>query len=1129
MHAFLVRARNSFTCAIDAAVRGRWMRAERQLPSNGGSRRIATACALLTLAFAPTASAQNTLSNGANHSGSISVALEVDTWTFTAAQNDTILLSIGEVIGVVDPGFVPWIRLRNPNGVQIAAASGSLAGQITITAPLSGTYSVLVGSNDSGNDATGDYLLTLAQVPGAPVVPSDDEGGNLVNGANHPGRIHLGDLDQWTFTAAQNNSIVLAIGEVLEGEVDPGFFPWIRLYGPTGALITSAAGNWAAYLTATAPLSGTYTVVVGTFDSGNDATGDYLLTLGKMPGDFFVAADDQGGSLVNGANHPGRIGLGDLDLWSFTAAQNDSIVLAIGEVLESEVDPGFFPWIRLYGPNGALLGTSAGNWAAYFTATAPLSGTYTVVVGTFDSGNDATGDYLLRLARMPAGFFVAADDEGGQLVNGANHPGRIELGDLDLWSFTAAQNDSIVMAIGEVLESEIDPGFFPWIRLYGPDGALLATSAGDLAAYLTATAPLSGVYTVLVGTFDSGNDATGDYLLRLAKVPGNFFVAGDDQGGAMTPGANHAGQIDVGDLDLWTFTAAQNESIVLSIGEVLTSEVDPGFFPWIRLYGPNGALIGSSAGNWAGSIAATAPLSGTYTVVVGTFDSGNDAAGDYLLTVGKMPGPFVVAAGDEGGAMAPGVNHPGAIHVGDLDFWAFTATQNNAIVLTITEVMGEIDPGFFPWIRLYGPTGALVASNAGNTTAQINVAAPLTGTYTVVVGTFDSGNDAIGQYLLHVTGITAVCPMAVNFTLAAAPPGGGGYASTVAAPFGCGWSASSNAPWMTITSGAIGNGSGTINFAIAPNGTFSPRAATVIIAGTAYVVVQHPVLVPRATSLSFDGDPLADIGVYRHSTGQWFIATSSGAVISESWGSPSSGDMPVSGDFDGDGRADIGVYRRSTGEWFLNRSTAGLLHVAWGAPAFNDIPVPADYDGDGTTDVGVYRVSTGDWIISRSSNGTVFNISWGSPALSDVPVPADFDGDGRTDIAVFRLATGEWFVNQSTAGFKTITWGAAALGDIPVSGDYDGDGKADIGVYRSSTGEWYIARSDGGGTIHRAWGDPAQGDLPSPSDYDGDGRMDITVFRLASGQWFVSPSGGGPLFALTFGAPSFGDRPLTYR
>ena len=109
---------------------------------------------------------------------------------FTASQNDFISLSIGEVLpGGPDPGFVPWIRLQNPMGVQIGSNSGALVGQINVTAPLTGTYTVLVASNDSFNDATGSYRLTLAKAPGTFVVPAGDQGGAMTNGANHPGHI----------------------------------------------------------------------------------------------------------------------------------------------------------------------------------------------------------------------------------------------------------------------------------------------------------------------------------------------------------------------------------------------------------------------------------------------------------------------------------------------------------------------------------------------------------------------------------------------------------------------------------------------------------------------------------------------------------------------------------------------------------------------------------------------------------------------------------------------------------------------------------------------------------------------------------------------------------------------------
>ena len=77
-------------------------------------------------------------------------------------------------------------------------------------------------------------------------------------------------------------------------------------------------------------------------------------------------------------------------------------------MLDSEIDPGFVPWIRLYGPNGALLANNWGVWVAYLAVTAPLSGTYTVVVGTNDAANDAVGKYQLTLAKIQAR--IAASD-----------------------------------------------------------------------------------------------------------------------------------------------------------------------------------------------------------------------------------------------------------------------------------------------------------------------------------------------------------------------------------------------------------------------------------------------------------------------------------------------------------------------------------------------------------------------------------------------------------------------------------------------------------------------------------------------------------------------------------------------
>jgi hypothetical protein len=752
------------------------------------------------------------MTNGGNHSGSISIAAEIDEWTFTANAGDHIALSIGEVLpGGTDPGFVPWIRLRRPDAIEIGSDVGLLAAQINVVAPLSGTYTVLVRDSTFNRPGTalGDYLLHFVIVPGTPIVPSGDHGGPLTNGDNHAGLIHVADLDVWTFAAAQNDAIIVTVGEVLNSQIDPDFRPFVRLFGPNGALLGSSAGLLGATLYVSAPLSGTYTVLVADYNANREgsAVGDYLLHLVKAPGTIVVPSGDEGGPMTIGRNHAGRIGAqgaqptlhrNDLDAWTFAAAQNDAIIVTIGEVLDSEIDPDFRPYLRIFGPNGNLLGSDAGLLGATLYVSAPLTGTYTVVVADYNANREgsAVGDYLLHLVKAPGTLEVPTDDEGGPMTNGANHAGRIgaqgadptlHRGDLDAWTFTAAQNDAIIVTVGEVLDSEIDPDFRPYLRIFGPNGNLLGSDAGLLGATLYVGAPLTGTYTVVVADYNANREgsAVGDYQLHLVKVPGALTIPTGDEGGALTNGANHAGRIGApgaqpalhrGDVDAWTFTAAPSDSIMLTIGEVLDSEINPDFRPYLRLFGPNGTLLGSNAGLLSAAILDTISLSGTYTVVVTDYNANREgsAVGDYVLHFVKVPGALQIPTGDDGGQMINGANHPGRIGAAgaqphlrrsDLDPWTFGALQNSPITLRIDEVLpAGPDPNFVPMIRLYGPTGVFIGSNTGLTSATIAVTAPLTGTYTVVVcdNFINREGSAVGDYVLTVSGASNLAPVAVD-------------------------------------------------------------------------------------------------------------------------------------------------------------------------------------------------------------------------------------------------------------------------------------------------------------------------------------------------------------------------------
>lgn len=267
-----------------------------------------------------------------------------------------------------------------------------------------------------------------------------------------------------------------------------------------------------------------------------------------------------------------------------------------------------------------------------------------------------------------------------------------------------------------------------------------------------------------------------------------------------------------------------------------------------------------------------------------------------------------------------------------------------------------------------------------------------------------------------------------------------------------------------------------------------------------------------ACAFDFDGDRRADIGVYRPSTGVWYLARSTAGFYGMQFGQP--GDKPIAADYDGDGRADLAVYRN--GVWFRFLSTSNTFDgIGFGLPT--DIPAPADMDGDGKADVIVFRPSDGRWYMSLSANGAFNVVQFGQSG--DVPMPGDFDGDGKADISVFRSGTGVWYrIYSSTGQFYGVQFGMA--GDKPVMGDFDGDGRADTAVYRPSAGTWFVLR---GNTNIDAIGFGNSTDVPAPADFDGDGKTDYAVFRPSTGIWYRLDSSNG------FNAYPFGlseDKPV---
>lgn len=84
----------------------------------------------------------------------------------------------------------------------------------------------------------------------------------------------------------------------------------------------------------------------------------------------------------------------------------------------------------------------------------------------------------------------------------------------------------------------------------------------------------------------------------------------------------------------------------------------------------------------------------------------------------------------------------------------------------------------------------------------------------------------------------ATCSYSISPSSKSSSDKGGDVTSDVTAPASCSWTAVSNAPWITVTSGASGSGNGKVKFDVAENKDKFERIGTLTIAGQTFTVTQ---------------------------------------------------------------------------------------------------------------------------------------------------------------------------------------------------------------------------------------------------------------------------------------------------
>lgn len=370
--------------------------------------------------------------------------------------------------------------------------------------------------------------------------------------------------------------------------------------------------------------------------------------------------------------------------------------------------------------------------------------------------------------------------------------------------------------------------------------------------------------------------------------------------------------------------------------------------------------------------------------------------------------------------------------------------------------------------------------DGGNTFVTVAAGIPNTGTATITVppeapttvrarlkveaanGAGVTGGDAFFDITDADFAISNVggCTFSLTPTLFNAPAGGASGTVSVTAGAGCAWTATSNAPWVTITSGASGVGNGTVAYTVAAN-PGPARSGTLTIAGQSFAVNQA-----RA-------DRVTTVGMFRPANGFFYLRfTNTPGFADRDFFYGLADDAPVIGDWNGDGVETIGVFRQ--GQFFLrNSNTAGFADlpvIAIAGTQPGDIPLAGDWDGDGTATVGLFR--NGLFLLRNSNTSGAPDVVVTYGGVGDAPVVGDWNGDGVETIGVFRA--GRFFLrNSNSPGLPDIEAAFGGAGDIPLAGDWDGDGRDTIGVFRvtGQSAQFFLSNAN------------ASGPLPAPINY----------------------------------------------
>jgi hypothetical protein len=481
---FLVGFSSLFTPSVkgDRAMR-KGFTCDRSLP--------ALVLMLFTMGFATMGYAA-AIDSGATQTGNISSAGQLDSYSFSAANGDTVTILMGKGSGAL----YPKVELHAPNGTVIAQQWGYYSATIEAQpVALGGVYYIVC--RDYNGTQTGTYGVSLIKNPGSTNTIQDLDLGTIKSGETKYGTIGVGDLDAAKFAGKAGDTAT-----VLVGKGSGALYPKVELHAQDGTVVAQQWGYYSATIEAQSlEQNGTYFIICR--DYSGTQTGTYGVSLIKNPGTSNSKQDPDLGTIRSGETKYGTIGVGDLDAAKFAGQAGDTVTVLMGKG-----SGALYPLVELHGPNGAVIAQEWGYYSASIEAqTLAWDGMYYIVCR--DYSGTQTGTYGVSLIKNPGGAISVQDRDLGAIRSGQTKSGTIGVGDLDAAKFTAHVGQTATILMGKV-----SGAIYPLVELHAPDGTVIAQEWGYYSATIEAQ-PLEQNGTYYIICRDYNGTQTGNYAVSL--------------------------------------------------------------------------------------------------------------------------------------------------------------------------------------------------------------------------------------------------------------------------------------------------------------------------------------------------------------------------------------------------------------------------------------------------------------------------------------------------------------------------------------------------------------------------------------------------------------------------------------